>query len=292
LLPLLSKFFDHSIAVDQSHLTPRVSGFFRHKRLLGLMQARKASMLYFPLMETEAGTSIIIPCRNESGNLIPLIEAIIKIIKPNDEVIIIEGGSSDLTYEEALGLEMRFPRIVRTYKQTGKGKFDAVLLGIKKINMPIVMIWDADATVNFDQNHEIYLRPHGEAQLITGDRLRGKRDKGAMRFPNFLGNWAFAFLWSLILKQRPIDLLCGTKKFPRSLILEAPKWLLELDPYGDFSIFIMAKHLGVEIISIPVHYHSRSYGKTNIHRWRGGVELLSITLMIVFRFSMTKRKEK
>jgi glycosyltransferase involved in cell wall biosynthesis len=250
------------------------------------MQAKNASMLYFPHMETEAGTSIIIPCRNESGNLIPLIEAIIKIIKPNDEVIIIEGGSSDLTYEEALGLEIKFPRIVRTYKQTGKGKFDAVLLGIKNTNMPIVMIWDADATVNFDQNHEIYLLPHGENQLITGDRLRGKRDKGAMRFPNFLGNWAFALLWSAILKRSPIDLLCGTKKFPRSLITDAPNWLLELDPYGDFSIFAMAAQKELAITSLPVHYHSRSHGKTNIHRWRGGVELLNITLVIVFRFKI------
>jgi glycosyltransferase involved in cell wall biosynthesis len=147
-------------------------------------------------MEMERNTSILVPCRNESGNLIPLIEAIIGILKTGDEVIIIEGGSSDSTYEEAIDLETRFPAQVRTYKQLGFGKFDAVRLGVQESDLPIVMIWDADATVNFQQNHEIYLHPNGATQVITGDRLRGRRDKGAMRFANFLGNWAFAITWS------------------------------------------------------------------------------------------------
>jgi len=239
-------------------------------------------------VKNRAKTAIIVPCRNESGNLIPLIEAIVGILKIGDEIFIIEGGSSDSTFEEALTLQTRFPNQVRTFKQSGSGKFDAVLMGIRQSDLHTVMIWDADATVNFDQNHEIYLYANSSDNLVTGDRLRGKRDSGAMRFANLLGNWAFAILWSAILRKRPIDLLCGTKKFPRFLIVEAPKWLLDLDPYGDFTIFIMAKHKEIEIISLPVHYHSRNYGKTNIHRWRGGVELLYITLIILIKFRLRK----
>jgi glycosyltransferase involved in cell wall biosynthesis len=235
-------------------------------------------------MASAQNISIIVPCRNESGNLIPLIEAITKIIHEGDEVIIIEGGSSDATYEEAILLENRFPNHVRTFKQLGKGKFNAVIMGVRNSKLPVVMIWDADATVNFDQNHEIYLYPESTNRLVTGDRLRGKRDKGSMQFANFLGNWAFAILWAGILNSRPIDMLCGTKKFPRTLISSAPEWLLKVDPYGDFSIFAMAKANNVHITSIPVHYHSRSYGKTNIHRWSGGVELLKITLIIIRKF--------
>ena len=233
-------------------------------------------------------TSIIIPCRNESGNLIPLIEAITGIIQEGDEIIIIEGGSSDTTYEEAISLENRFPTLVRTFKQLGKGKFNAVIMGVRNSKCPVVMIWDADATVNFDQNHEIYLYPESANHLVTGDRLRGKRDKAAMQFANLLGNWAFAILWAGLLKSKPIDMLCGTKKFPRSLISNAPEWLLKVDPYGDFSIFAMAMTNNVQITSIPVHYHSRSYGKTNIHRWSGGVELLRITLIIIRKIKFGK----
>ena len=241
-------------------------------------------------MELNRNTSILVPCRNESGNLVPLIEAIIGILKIGDEVIIIEGGSSDSTYEDALGLQAKFPTQVRTFKQQGVGKFNAVLVGVHESNLPIVMIWDADATVNFEQNHQIYLHPNGATQVITGDRLWGKRDKGAMRFANFLGNWAFAITWSGILNQRPIDLLCGTKKFPRNLITDAPTWMLDLDPFGDFSILAMAREKRIKISSLPVHYHSRSYGKTNIHRWRDGIELLKITIIIFIKLKFKKTK--
>jgi glycosyltransferase involved in cell wall biosynthesis len=241
-------------------------------------------------MEIERNTSILVPCRNESGNLIPLIEAIIGILNTGDEVVIIEGGSSDSTYEEALDLEAKFPTQVRTLKQDGVGKFNAVIVGVQESDLPIVMIWDADGTVNFEQNHEIYLHPNRALQVITGDRLRGRRDKGAMRFANFLGNWAFAITWSVILNQRPIDLLCGTKKFPRFLIADAPTWMLALDPFGDFSILAMAKHKRIKITSVPVHYHSRSYGKTNIRRWRDGIELLKVTIIIFTKLKFKKGK--
>lgn len=222
----------------------------------------------------------------------PLIESIVRIIQPGDEIIIVEGGSTDSTYAEAVDLQLRFPKYVKAYKQTGKGKFDAVIKGVRESSLPMVMVWDADATVNFEQNQLIYLFPESENRLITGDRLRGKRDRGSMRLLNLVGNWLFALLWSFILRQRPIDLLCGTKKFPRHLISDSPDWLLNLDPYGDFSILAMAKINSLEIISLPVHYHSRSYGKTNIHRWSGGVELLKITLMIIVRLRKLRTKQK
>jgi len=231
-------------------------------------------------MSHEFGTSIIIPCKDESGNLVPLVDAIVTILRPGDEILIVEGGSADTTYFEALELQAAYPYQVRTIKQSGKGKFDAVQKGAESTGFDIVMIWDADATVNFEQNQQIYLHEDPKNALVTGDRLRGKRDKGAMRVANLIGNWAFAVFWVGITRKSPIDLLCGTKKFPRVLLQSAPRWLLNLDPYGDFTLFAMARHNKIPIISIPVHYHSRSFGKTNIHRWSGGIQLLRITLAV------------
>jgi glycosyltransferase involved in cell wall biosynthesis len=241
--------------------------------------------MYFESMESLIGqTCIIIPCRNESGNLVPLVEAIMGILEKGDEICIVEGGSSDSTPYEAETLQRRFPTSVKSIKQDGKGKFNAVLKGIESTKLPIIMIWDADATVNFLQNREIYNYRADDFGLVTGDRLRGERDRGAMQLANLIGNWAFAVAWVPILKQKPIDLLCGTKKFHRILIDNAPGWLLTLDPYGDFTIFAMSQQMSLKIKSIPVHYHARSNGKTNIRRWRGGIELFWITVQIYSKF--------
>ncbi len=246
-------------------------------------------MVYFS-MNFDSNTSIIIPCKNESGNLISLVESIALILKANDEIIIVEGNSTDSTFFEAKSLESRFPKQVRALKQSKKGKFNAVLTGVSYSKCSTIMIWDADATVNFQQNYEVYSHITSNNVLISGDRLHGVRDKGSMQIANLCGNWFFAILWTGILKQSPVDLLCGTKKFPRLLLEKTPKWLIDLDPFGDFTIFSMAKKEKMSIISIPVHYHARSYGKTNISRWSDGLKLLWITLIIYIRFYLKKFK--
>ena len=236
-------------------------------------------------MERKMPIAIIIPARNEAENLTELIPRIVEVLQENDEIVIIEGGSTDNTYDVATKLHLQYSQ-VSIVKQTGTGKFNAVLNGVETTNCETVMVWDADATVNFDQNIKIYSagREDDAAKaLILGDRLRGHRERKAMRPINLLGNWAFAILWSPILMRKPIDLLCGSKKFPREVLNKAPNWLLQLDPYGDFTMIIVSKQLGYEITSIPVLYHARTYGHTNIHRWSGGITLLKVSLGIIFR---------
>jgi glycosyltransferase involved in cell wall biosynthesis len=240
-------------------------------------------MYYTNAVTRHFSTSIVVPCKNESGNLKPLIETLVSNIRSDDEIIIVEGNSSDSTYTEALDLQSKFPKHIITLKQLNQGKFDAVLTGVKFSNCEIIMIWDADATVNFDQNFEIYSYSNLQPALITGNRLNGKRDKGAMKPLNLLGNWAFAILWGVLARKKPIDLLCGTKKFPRSLLENSPTWLHKLDPYGDFSLIAIAINKKLPIISIPVHYHARSHGATNIRRWKDGFKLLSITIIIHYK---------
>ena len=145
------------------------------------------------------------------------------------------------------------------------------------------MIWDADGTVSFADNMKILQYHDSDPYLLTGDRLKGEREKGAMQFSNFIGNWFFAVIWGLILGRKPLDTLCGTKKFPTSLIEGSPKWLISKDPYGDFSIFAMSKIKNISVRSITVDYSARKYGKTNIKRWSGGFQLLKLVITIVVK---------
>ena len=87
--------------------------------------------------------SCIVPARNEQGHLRSVISEI-RRVKFISEIVIIEGGSTDKTFDEAKALEQEFPELIRVAVQPGKGKFDAVRLGAELCRENLIIIWDAD----------------------------------------------------------------------------------------------------------------------------------------------------
>jgi glycosyltransferase involved in cell wall biosynthesis len=229
----------------------------------------------------------LVPARNEQGFLQAVISQILSIDSIK-EIIIIEGGSVDKTYEEALKICGQNPERIKVVKQIGKGKHDAVQTGAKIASNELIMIWDADGTVPLESTLKVINHSIKYQRVTIGDRLAGSREENSMRFFNLLGNWAFSILWSPILKTKPIDVLCGTKIFPAQVFNRVPKKLIRADPYGDFALLATSRLLGYTVDSIPVNYLSRRYGQTNIKRWSGGLSLLHTTFLAYF-FLVLKR---
>jgi glycosyltransferase involved in cell wall biosynthesis len=227
-------------------------------------------------------TTVIVPCKNEAGEIQTLLQAIMNELDSEDQLVVIEGGSFDATWEVVKAFAKDNSNVIAA-QQDGKGKFNAVLNGIELADHDYVMIWDADGTVSFSNNLEIYRFKTSGEFMITGDRLKGSREPGSMQKFNFLGNWFFAIAWGLILRRRPLDTLCGTKKFPRTLLKNAPSWYFERDPYGDFSILAAAHCQRIPVLSLPVDYTARKYGSTNIKRWSGGYSLLKFMVRNVVK---------
>ena len=229
----------------------------------------------------------IVPARNEAEQLHSLIEQI-KTIKDITRIIIVEGGSVDTTWEEALKIEREYPDLIILIKQANTGKFDAVLSAAKYIDSKMFMIWDADGTVPLASNINLINCALSTHSPVIGDRLKGKIEPGAMQAANFVANWLFALIWVPIVGGKPADLLCGSKIFPTDILIEMPAWLKRLDPYGDFALISFARYKKLKINVVKVDYNKRSYGSTNINRWSGGIKLIKLTTLIYVRLFLIK----
>jgi len=234
---------------------------------------------------SESKITIIIPCRNEAGTIGLAIEKGAQLPGVS-QLIVVEGNSNDKTHQVAKrcldNIDNSFEKLLLT--QGGKGKWDAVSLGIKNANCEYISVWDADLTVSPDEQemiHKVFLQELKSQQDIfaTGNRM-ANREPGAMKFFNVIGNYFFGYLWNYTAGQKINDSLCGSKIFKKSILERLPEEIKDLDPYGDFSIIAASVLCKAKTISVPVVYRARTYGQTNIARWRGGYELLRIWIKL------------
>ncbi|MBX9804924.1 MAG: glycosyltransferase [Alphaproteobacteria bacterium] len=227
-------------------------------------------------------TTVVIPCRNEKGNIEPAIQRLPQFCD-DMEIIFVEGHSGDGTWKEVLRVKDAYPHLdIKAFQQTGKGKADAVHLGFEKARGELLMILDADLTVPPEQLHKFYrVISSGQGEFVNGTRLIYPMEDQAMRFFNFIANKAFSWIFSYLLSQRFTDTLCGTKVFlakDYKRIIEQRKFFGNFDPFGDFELIFGASKLNLKVIEVPIRYEARSYGSTQISRWRHGVILLKMVM--------------
>jgi len=229
--------------------------------------------------------SILIPARNEKGNIEDALKRL-PDLNTNLQVIFIEGNSNDGTWEEiqrVIPLYQRPGLEILSFKQPGRGKNDAVKVGFEKSTMDLVTILDADLTMPPELLGRFYdAYKSGMADFINGSRLVYPMEGEAMRPLNRLGNIFFAKALSTVLNTRLGDSLCGTKLFALHDYKRFQSWRNDFgnfDPFGDFELLFPAAILQLGIVDIPVRYRSRTYGTTNISRFRDGWQLFRMTLV-------------
>lgn len=226
--------------------------------------------------------SIVIPARNEEGNIRGILKSIPKFTGKM-EVIFVEGHSQDKTYESIKKeIQANFGQIKASLiKQKGIGKGDAVREGFKKAKNQILMILDADLTVSPKELEKFYdALSLGHCDFANGSRLIYPLEKEAMRTLNYLGNKFFSATFTYLLEQKIKDTLCGTKALFRKDYLKIAanrKYFGDFDPFGDFDLLFGASRLNLKIMDIPIRYHGRVYGRTNISRFQHGLLLLKMT---------------
>lgn len=276
MIPLLSSFVNRYIAPLPGIRRLCLSEFFVARPL--------------PLSREENfSTTILIPCRNERGNIENAVKRL-PVFGKHQEVIFVDGHSKDGTLEEIKRVAAAYPeKDIKFFMQDGKGKGDAVHKGFSAATGDILMILDADLTVPPEDLPKFYhALATGKGEFVNGCRLVYPMENQAMRFLNLLGNKFFSLAFTWLLNQRFKDTLCGTKALFRKdyIRLRANKaYFGDFDPFGDFDLIFGASKLNLKIVEIPIRYHEREYGTTQISRFRHGLLLLKMT---VFAFKKLK----
>ena len=225
----------------------------------------------------------MIPVRNEAGNIDEIVERVPQMGRFT-ELIFVEGHSTDDTYavvQKAIASHSELQ--CHLLRQEGEGKGDAVRLGFARASRDILMILDADLTVQPEDLPRFFeVLVSGKGEFANGVRLVYPMVDQAMRFFNVLGNKFFSLAFSWLLGQPIKDTLCGTKalwKEDYDRIATNREYFGDFDPFGDFDLLLGAAKLQLKIVEVPIRYQARRYGTTNIQRWRHGWMLLK---MVVF----------
>jgi hypothetical protein len=267
-IPLLSRVVNRYLA--------QVPGL-RSLDVVNILVARPLEIE--PSIAAPPSVSIVVPARNEAGN----IDAIVRrtpAMGPDDELIFVEGHSTDGTWEAIVRAQEAHggTRRIVAARQDGKGKGDAVRMGFSLARNDVFMILDADMTVPPEDLPRFYRAIRsGAGELVNGSRLVYPMEGRAMRFLNLVANRFFAYAFSFVLGQRVKDTLCGTKVLSRASyekIQDRRSFFGYLDPFGDFDLLFGAARLRLKIVEVPIRYRERTYGQTNISRWTHGALLL------------------
>jgi SAM-dependent methyltransferase len=268
-IPLVSAFLNEFVA--------KLPGL----RKLCMIQAIVARPKPVAHDENETSVSIIVPCRNEKGNVQAAVERIPEMGR-HTEIIFCDDKSTDGTADEVRRMQQLYPhRDIRLLDGPGICKAENVWTGFRGAKGDVLMILDADLSVMPEELPLFFKAMVGNTgEFVNGSRLVYPVPKTAMKFFNQAGNKVFGIVFSYLLNQRFKDTLCGTKALWRRDWLkienELGSWGIR-DLWGDYELIFGAWKLHLEIVEMPVHYQERTYGVTKMTRvfWNG-VRMLRI----------------
>ena len=227
------------------------------------------------MMKTTKAT-IIIPALNEAESIGLLIAAV-----PSnyvDEIIVVEGGSTDET--ENIALEAGATVLNESRRGYGRACHSGLLAAMSDV----VIFLDADGADDPRHIPEL-LAPiiEGRADLVLGSRLAGKMDKGAMPFTQWVGNYLAAGMFRLLYKMPVTDLSPFRAGFREKLL----RLDLQEMTYGlPTEMIAKAFRGGLRVVEIPVSYHQRIGGKSKISgTFRGTILAAYHILRIIIKNS-------
>ena len=227
---------------------------------------------------TAPALSVVVPVRNEAGNIAPLVEEIAAALDRHVtfEVIFVNDGSTDRTEAELTGLMASRPWLRQIKHRASCGQSAAVSSGVMHARAGIVVTLDGDG-----QNDPAFIPALADAigsgpriGLVAGQRV-GRQASGFKKLQSRVAN----AVRSLVLRDGTRDTGCGLKAFHRDIFLALPYF----DGLHRF-LPALVRREGYDITYVDVVDRPRRAGTSNYgmldRLWIGIVDLLGVWWLI------------
>jgi dolichol-phosphate mannosyltransferase len=170
----------------------------------------------------DPAVSVVVPVRNEAGNVAPLVDEIVCALGDERafEIVYVNDGSTDATADELKALMGSRPYLRQVRHAQSCGQSAAVRTGVAAARAPVVVTLDGDG-----QNDPAFIPALLKALdagapkigLIAGQRV-GRKDTGSKKFQSRIAN----AVRNAVLRDGTRDTGCGLKAFRRDVFLRLP----------------------------------------------------------------------
>jgi glycosyltransferase involved in cell wall biosynthesis len=216
--------------------------------------------------------SVIIPVFNEAGNIGPLVTEVRRAIGPENELIVVDDGSTDGTINE---LDPYTCTILR--HDANKGKGAAMRTGIHAASGDVLVFMGGDGQDDPMEIHKLMEAIDRGADFVIGSRflsnhcpdlddtkMQKRFSTDAVRPINEIGNKGLTALINILfgihITDSQAEFKCIRASKLRSLNLESNRYEIETE------ILIRAARSGLKIVEVPVHRYPRAHGMSKLYQ--------------------------
>jgi len=211
--------------------------------------------------------SVVIPTLNEAGNILEAVNTIHKELAYPNEIIVVDGNSTDGTME--LVKDTSFCRLII---EPRRGYGIALRTGMKNAKGNIIIMVDGDGTYEVKHINRLVERMlEKDADMVLATRMFDP--KKAMGFTNFIGNKIITMVYDFFYSQLLSDTQSGFRAISHECIDNVP--LVEGDMAFATEMLVQFAKVGYNMVEIPTTYKPRKYGKTKLKPFKSGIEIFS-----------------